>query len=600
MVYESSYESGRRPFLPDVNRGLWSQPTQFIYAGLSIAFKFDMFSISWYFLDQASSLIYILPLHFICLALYIVPLMVIQAFLGQFSSSGFISFFRLTPLFKGIGYLSLALNVVILTYYSVFATIPLAYFFASMHPTLPWGCEGFKKWAHLANEEEQTNLCQMRFPNITEDDNATDSYVDFVNHHIPSVMYFKTFFSNQELFVSSDTEFFMSWQLIICDLFVWCIIAFFYYKCRSIEKFGVCLRYAMWIMLSLLVLFLIRFSFLDGAGHVFSKIFAIHPREFVNGILASPMYTLTSFGPGWGLFITLASFNKFNADIVKSTWMISFGQVFIMTGLTALSVFSEAHFGHITEGNYYTSVDHHWLLFLSSGSVMANMSGANFWSMLFYFMLFLSSLVLMILQLYSILTSVFDEFVGLRDRKFEVGLGLITALCFISLYFTSNDGVVYFTALTSDASITQTILNLLLILIVCWIYGRERLQRDIEFMVEQKFSTWKVNILRFGAPLAMLLILLIFLMVSFYEHLLSTWVIKLFAVIFIGLPWIFVPGYAVFCVWQTTGSIKTRLKRCCRPTDWYPVVAEDRQRYEEAMGNLDITHQLNEITEEVM
>uniref|UniRef100_A0A1B0BJ47 Transporter n=1 Tax=Glossina palpalis gambiensis TaxID=67801 RepID=A0A1B0BJ47_9MUSC len=517
MVYESSYESGRRPFLPDVNRGLWSQPTQFIYAGLSIAFKFDMFSISWYFLDQASS---------------------------------------------RIGYLSLALNVVILTYYSVFATIPLAYFFASMHPTLPWGCEGFKKWAHLANEEEQTNasfeiLCQMRFPNITEDDNATDSYVDFVNHHIPSVMYFKTFFSNQELFVSSDTEFFMSWQLIICDLFVWCIIAFFYYKCRSIEKFGVCLRYAMWIMLSLLVLFLIRFSFLDGAGHVFSKIFAIHPREFVNGILASPMYTLTSFGPGWGLFITLASFNKFNADIVKSTWMISFGQVFIMTGLTALSVFSEAHFGHITEGNYYTSVDHHWLLFLSSGSVMANMSGANFWSMLFYFMLFLSSLVLM-------------------------------------------DGVVYFTALTSDASITQTILNLLLILIVCWIYGRERLQRDIEFMVEQKFSTWKVNILRFGAPLAMLLILLIFLMVSFYEHLLSTWVIKLFAVIFIGLPWIFVPGYAVFCVWQTTGSIKTRLKRCCRPTDWYPVVAEDRQRYEEAMGNLDITHQLNEITEEVM
>uniref|UniRef100_A0A1A9VUV6 Transporter n=1 Tax=Glossina austeni TaxID=7395 RepID=A0A1A9VUV6_GLOAU len=488
MVYESSYESGRRPFLPDVNRGLWSQPTQFIYAGLSIAFKFDMFSISWYFLDQASSLIYILPVHFICLALYIVPLMVIQAFLGQFSSSGFISFFRLTPLFKGIGYLSLALNVVILTYYSVFATIPLAYFFASMHPTLPWGCEGFKKWAHLANEEEETNLCQMRFPNITEDDNATDSYVDFVNHHIPSVMYFKTFFSNQELFVSSDTEFFMSWQLIICDLFVWCIIAFFYYKCRSIEKFGVCLRYAMWIMLSLLVLFLIRFSFLDGAGQVFSKIFSVNPREFVNGILASPMYTLTSFGPGWGLFITLSSFNKFNADIVKSTWMISFGQVFIMTGLTALSVFSEAHFGHITEGNYYTSVDHHWLLFLSSGSVMANMSGANFWSMLFYFMLFLSSLVLM----------------------------------------------------------------------------------------------------------------LIFLMVSFYEHLLSTWVIKLFAVVFIGLPWIFVPGYAVFCIWQTTGSIKTRLKRCCRPTDWYPVVAEDRQRYEEAMGNLDITHQLNEITEEVM
>lgn len=52
MVYESSYESGRRPFLPDPTRGSWSNPSDFFYAGLSMAFRLDAFSMSWFFLME--------------------------------------------------------------------------------------------------------------------------------------------------------------------------------------------------------------------------------------------------------------------------------------------------------------------------------------------------------------------------------------------------------------------------------------------------------------------------------------------------------------------------------------------------------------------
>ena len=65
------------------------------------------------------------------------------------------------------------------------------------------------------------------------------------------------------------------------------------------------------------------------------------------------------------------------------------------------------------------------------------------------------------------------------------------------------------------------------------------------------------------------------------------------------MPWIFIPGYAIRSMHQSIGTIKQRFLHCCRPNDWYPVDAEDRQRYEEAMGNTDITHQLNEVLEEV-
>lgn len=39
--------------------------------------------------------------YVLSIAVYIVPLMVIQSFMGQFSNSGFISAFRLSPIFKG-------------------------------------------------------------------------------------------------------------------------------------------------------------------------------------------------------------------------------------------------------------------------------------------------------------------------------------------------------------------------------------------------------------------------------------------------------------------------------------------------------------------
>lgn len=89
-----------------------------------------------------------------------------------------------------------------------------------------------------------------------------------------------------------------------------------------------------------------------------------------------------------------------------------------------------------------------------------------------------------------------------------------------------------------------------------------------------------------------------FLIIAFFEHIISTTSTNILAIIFIGIPWIFIPGYMMLYMWQTSGSIKMRFKRCCRPTDWYPTSSDYRQRYEELLHTLDITHQLNEITEE--
>ncbi|XP_023296354.2 sodium- and chloride-dependent glycine transporter 2-like isoform X1 [Lucilia cuprina] len=594
MVYESSYESGRSPFLPDTKRGYWANPSDFIYAGLGLAFRLDVFSMSWFFMME-SSVIAFVPIYLISLFLYIIPFIVIQSFLGQFSSSGYISAFRLTPLFKGIGYVTLAVNICVLSYYSIFAMVPLVYMFASMQPTLPWECDGFTKWATNLTKEEEINLCNLYIRNETEM-NSTD--YRFYNHHIPSVLYFKTLFNDINLFSFDDVEFSMSWQLILCAIIVWSIVILFVYKFFNTEMFGVIVRYTVWTLVGLLTVCLIRFSFLPGSGHVYRRVVIPTWRDIVNGLASIPLYGLSAFGPGWGLFISLSSFNKFKTNIMKNSWLIGLGQLGIIIGLDLLANFTEQYFGEATEYNYYSEVEHVWVLYLSTGSAMSHMAWANLWSIIFYFMLFLAAMLLIIIQLYTILTTIFDEFVSLRERKLEVCIGLVAATAAVSLYFTSNHGVTYFTALTADTYITQTAINLLLLLIVLWIYGRVRFQRDIEFMINERFSTWKINILRFVAPLGMLLALALFIQLAFWEHYFSNLIIDLYAALLIGVPWLVVPGYAIFCMIKTMGTIKTRFLRCCRPTDWYPVEADDRQQYEKTVGNADITHTLNEVKEE--
>lgn len=86
--------------------------------------------------------------------------------------------------------------------------------------------------------------------------------------------------------------------------------------------------------------------------------------------------------------------------------------------------------------------------------------------------------------------------------------------------------------------------------------------------------------------------------VAFWEHYFSVSLIDFYAIIAIGLPWIVIPGYAIYCMCKTMGPIKIRISRCCNPTDWYPVEADDRQEYEKAVGNADITHTLSEVKDE--
>ncbi|XP_037960733.1 sodium-dependent neutral amino acid transporter SLC6A17-like [Teleopsis dalmanni] len=596
MVYETSYETGRMPFRPDTKRGQWATPTDFIVSCLSFGFKTDFVFVGWYYFFEAG-VAAIFP-YLICLALYVVPIIVIQCFMGQFSSSGYISAFRVSPFFKGMGYVSLALNLITISYYAVFLIIPMHYMLQSFRPTIPWSCEGVKTWIEKGVDY---SLCNITTANYTvemdvEHTNATNDFWYRPSEEIPSSLYFKYLFESFTPYDPENYVFSISWPLVVCNFIGWGIIAFIFYYFFEAEKLGKLLRYGFLTTMGLLVICLARFLFLPGVLDNIEDFFLPSPHKLLLCLPNAPFFVLAAFGGGWGSIISLSSLNKFKTNIMRQSWLICFGQlgIFLMFGMVSFMI--QKHFHATQDKTYYEYVEHHLQLFLSTGTALVTMELANLWSIIYYGMMTLASIIMIVTQLFSTLLAIYDEFEVLRERKHEVSLVIIGSLALISTYYCSSHGIVYFMTISTDALLTQTVLHLILLLVVLWIYGRERFQRDIEFMLGQRFSTWKVNMLRFISPICLLFTMLITVSLAFYEHLFTSVVIQVLAFIFILLPWLAIPGYGILSMLQTTGSIGMRFKRCCRPTDWYPVEADDRQRYEDAMGNMDITHQLNEVT----
>ncbi|CAG2056934.1 unnamed protein product [Timema podura] len=67
-----------------------------------------------------------------------IPLFFMETVLGQFSSSGCLTVFKICPLFKGAGLAILAVNFICLTYYNVIVSYPLYFLAVSFQHKLPW------------------------------------------------------------------------------------------------------------------------------------------------------------------------------------------------------------------------------------------------------------------------------------------------------------------------------------------------------------------------------------------------------------------------------------------------------------------------------
>ncbi|XP_013104385.1 sodium-dependent noradrenaline transporter [Stomoxys calcitrans] len=568
----TTYDTLQRPFKPDKLRGRWSTAADFYFACISHAFGSVIFSELALYVSVCAGAWALLP--YLCgILLYAIPIFGIQTFLGQFSTSGTISVFRVAPIFKGIGYSILLHNLVSLSYYAVIASVPLVYAVNSLYTVIPW---------MSCNNSWNTPNCSTH--------NTYDDYDEVEIYPHASEEYFRYIIRSEE---SSDHPLTISWPILGGIIAVWLLtLAIILKRVTFIGKFLRCtslLLITLFIAIFVHLLMYVQISWETIVEDYMEPILPDRREVLMAGIKAAVIMPMWLLGPGCGSILTLASHNRFRQDTEKQMYWVAITFMIITQMGTLCTRIALDHFeDHVALLHFHVNEEHNMrFIYICFAYLFSSFNSLpNFWSFLFFFMLFLAELSAVIVQMMTVLRALFDEFETLRKIKSKFTIGLTMLMLPVSIYFCTKQGFQHLHVLPDAALVTHLSISIFLLFVSTWIYGRERFQCDLQFMLGKTISNFKIFLLRFLTPF--------FLGFCIGDVIYSTYTDDeenppcLIIVIIQCLVFVAVPLYIVYKISRSRGSLRQRVKQCFSPHDWHPVDADNRRFYEEIMGTSEM------------
>ncbi|KAK2155209.1 hypothetical protein LSH36_246g04045 [Paralvinella palmiformis] len=134
----------RRRYSSGGNRETWTRKVEYLFAALGYAVGLGNIWRFPYLCYRNGGGAFLFP-YFIALILVGFPVLFLEMAFGQFASLGTLTIWRISPLFKGIGFAIIIVMMLINTYYNVLNAYALYYMFASITNELPWSQCG-QKW----------------------------------------------------------------------------------------------------------------------------------------------------------------------------------------------------------------------------------------------------------------------------------------------------------------------------------------------------------------------------------------------------------------------------------------------------------------------
>ncbi|KAH8412114.1 hypothetical protein KR222_011666, partial [Zaprionus bogoriensis] len=589
--HTSAYDSMERPFRADNRRGHWAKSIDFYFASSSYAFSTLAFSDATVWALMIGGWTYFLTAYLMAICFYSLPIFLIQTFLGQFSSSGAISAFRVSPIFKGVGYSILLLNLGTLIYYGVNAAVPLIYAINSLRNVMPW---------MSCNNTWNTPNCSTH---DTYDENTL--LARFFRYFNKSFVFFSYVIGSRD---EDSHSLSLSWPMVLAIVGIWLVVLVLLLNRVSI--IGKTLRCVCVLMFAS---FFAVFCYLVIHEQVGWQSFLdyLHPSIFswqsISSVVATGILNASMMlGPGWGSIITLGSYNRFHSDGDRHSGWVCFTHVIVTVMAVICGHVANDHF-ELHVAMWHVEKQHSMqFLYVAFPYLFASFTTLpHLWAFLFFMVIFLAEMSALVssaspidslaansfsilyarqtILLLSVLTTLFDEFEQLRPYKQHIKVLLVLALMASSIYFCTQLGFSQVSALSYMTLFTQIIISAILVLMGTWIYGRMRFQCDLQFMLGKTISSLKIFIIRFITPLFIALGLweACYMLIVSGAGSTLIWTSQ-------SCIYLLALGYMVYKVCQTTGTGHQRVRQCFAPHDWHPVDADNRRFYEEIMGTSEM------------
>uniref|UniRef100_A0A8L0DP59 Transporter n=1 Tax=Oncorhynchus mykiss TaxID=8022 RepID=A0A8L0DP59_ONCMY len=563
----------------------------------------------------------------ILLVLEGVPLLHLEFAIGQRLRKGSLGVWStIHPYLAGVGIASMFVSLMISLYYNTIMAWVMWYLFNSFQETLPWSqCPLNYNLTGLVSECEQS------------------SPVDYF-------WYRETLNTTPDIGANGGLQ----WWMVLCLVSAWAVL----YICiiRGIETTGKAVYVTSTLPYVVLSIFLIRGLTLKGSlsGVVF--LFTPNLTELTNPTtwLDAGAQVFYSFSIAFGGLISFSSYNSVHNNCEQDAVIISavngFTSVYAATviytiiGFRATERFDnclggnilallntfDLPEGNVTESNYdqvlqslngtYPEVIQGLNLktcdlntFLSEGvegtglafivftEAITKMPASPVWSVLFFIMLFCLGLSSMFGNIEGVLVPLQDLGVFPKSWPKESTTGITCVLCcLVGLIFVQGSGNYWLSLFDSyGGSIPLLIIAFCEMVGVVYLYGIDRFNDDIEFMIGHKPNLfWQIT-WRFVSPAIMFVIFVFYFITKVQETPMykawnpesdnfptleekeyPTWI---FAIIFIlaGIPGLSVPLTAIY---------KCLRNRCCKKDNEFKqddlnTIAKQVQLTDEATKN---------------
>ncbi|CAF1230475.1 unnamed protein product [Rotaria sp. Silwood1] len=417
------------------------------------------------------------------------PLYFLELSLGQFTSRGATAAFKMSRMFKGLGW-AMAINSFLVTiYYNIIIAWCLFYFFASFRRKLPWSDCG--NWWN-------TDSCSNPDPSK----NATINFLCLPTNQLNNCSLPTSppeeYFDNYVLRRSNSLDAMGSphWSLTLCLLLAWILVA----ACiiQGIKSSGKVVYFTSLFPYVVIFALVIRGVTLPGAANGIS--FYLTPnwnkvREFDVWIAAASQVTF-SLSVGFGSILGYASFNKFKSNYLRDCIIVTVCDCFTSV-FAGFAVFPILGFMSYKTGLPVDQVAKAGpgLAFIAYPQALSIMPGGPFWAFA------LSDVTI---------SGLLDTFTSLRRYKPFIILGYCVVCFLLALPMCAPGGIYLFTLMNEySANLSVIVCGFFEFIIIAYIYGFNKFMEDIRMMLDKRplepywFLTWCISgpiITLFRAP----------------------------------------------------------------------------------------------------
>ncbi|CAG0894999.1 unnamed protein product [Darwinula stevensoni] len=498
-----------------------------------------------------------------------IPIFFLEMALGQFNSCGVLSVFRICPIFKGVGFAMIIVNILVSAYYNVILAYTLFYMGVGFSPRLPW--------ASCDNSWNTPNCIQFDYDTFQLNNatmaNGTSSTEEFFSKYMLEI---SDGITESGSFV---------WKLVVCVFVSWIVIFFCLWK--GVKSIGKVVYFTATFPFVMLLVLCIRGVTLPGAwtGILYYVVPQWDKLADFKVWSDAALQIFFSLGAGWGATITVASYNPFHNNLQMDSILVPITNC-LTSVFAGFVVFSVLGFLSHATGIPVDQVATHGpqLTFITYPQAIALMPLAPVWAVLFFFMLYTIGLDSQFAQVETVISALQDEFPCLRDRKFVVAGGSCIVMFLISLPCVTQAGMYVLQLLDwYCASVSIFLTCLCEIFLIVGIYGVNNFIRDIECMLRKSIMPFWKYCWAFVTPTVLVGISITTVVsngrVTYGDYQYPDWAVGLgWIAAFSSMIWI--PVYAIYKVSSSQGTFWQRLKASvrCSP-DYGPLLDQDRKEW---------------------